>query len=318
YIGIASIGTPPQQFRVSFDTGSADIWIPDNQCIRCGLHNFYDPLQSSTATQENKKWIIKYGDRSAVEGVTVKDTIHLGDIRYPSQRIGLARNETPTLTKDSFLDGIFGLAFPSISRTGLNESAVQTMYRTGAIKSPVVGVWMGRTVADNGAGELIFGGVNPNHFSGRLKYIPIAKKGYWQILMNGVNVNGKEQLEDPLQAYIDTGSTLIILPPALSQSIHGVIPGATYSRDGGWRIPCKIKQDSKGIDISFRLGNHNFPIKVSDIVREIIDENNPSLCYSGVTEAGGGIAILGDTFLKSYYSVFDFEKSRIGFAPSKS
>ncbi|KAI9017979.1 aspartic peptidase domain-containing protein [Phycomyces nitens] len=157
YIGIASIGTPPQEFRVSFDTGSADIWIPDNQCTRCGLHNFYDPLQSSTAKQENIKWIIKYGDRSAVEGVTVKDTIHLGDIRYPSQRIGLARNETPTLTKDSFLDGIFGLAFSSISRTGLNESAVQTMFRTGAIKSPVVGVWMGRTVADNGAGELVIG-----------------------------------------------------------------------------------------------------------------------------------------------------------------
>ena len=55
------------------------------------------------------------------------------------------------------------------------------MIKQGLIKEPVFSFWLNRNAAAPEGGELVFGGVDPNHFKGKHTYVPVTKKGYWQV-----------------------------------------------------------------------------------------------------------------------------------------
>lgn len=50
------------------------------------------------------------------------------------------------------------------------------------VKEPVFSFWLNRDASDGeNGGELVFGGVDPNHFKGEHTYTPVTRKGYWQV-----------------------------------------------------------------------------------------------------------------------------------------
>merc|ERR1719171_3088178 len=58
YWGTIKIGTPPQEFKVIFDTGSGNLILPGKSCDMpgCNPHKKYSPKDSSTAaTVVNEK-----------------------------------------------------------------------------------------------------------------------------------------------------------------------------------------------------------------------------------------------------------------------
>lgn len=55
------------------------------------------------------------------------------------------------------------------------------MVKQGLIKEPVFSFWLNRNADEGEGGELVFGGVDPNHFKGKHTYVPVTQKGYWQV-----------------------------------------------------------------------------------------------------------------------------------------
>lgn len=70
FYGEIGLGSPPQNFKVVFDTGSSNLWVPGSKCssIACFFHSKFDPEQSQTYRANGTKFAIRYGS-GAVEGV---------------------------------------------------------------------------------------------------------------------------------------------------------------------------------------------------------------------------------------------------------
>lgn len=56
------------------------------------------------------------------------------------------------------------------------------MVNQGLVKEPVFSFWLNRNVEELDGGEIVFGGVDSNHYKGNHTYVPVTQKGYWQVV----------------------------------------------------------------------------------------------------------------------------------------
>ena len=55
------------------------------------------------------------------------------------------------------------------------------MVKQGLVNEEVFSFWLNRDPDAKVGGEIVFGGVDPQHFKGEHTYVPVTKKGYWQV-----------------------------------------------------------------------------------------------------------------------------------------
>lgn len=57
------------------------------------------------------------------------------------------------------------------------------MLNQNVVKYPLFSIWLDRSdnEENGGGGEIIFGGVDPKHYKGNHAFVPLTKKGYWQV-----------------------------------------------------------------------------------------------------------------------------------------
>lgn len=135
--------------------------------------------------------------------------------------------------------------------------------------------------------------------------------------MDGVIVNGKTASTN-IYAAIDTGTTLIYLPDSLAAAFYKMIPGskrAAQYGQGFYTFPCSSKPN---VQLSFN--GQKFGINLYDFNLGRTSSTS-SDCVGGILGAGDGfpenLAIVGDEFLKSWYSTYDYAHgARVGFSQS--
>merc|ERR1719473_112282 len=97
YYGTVSVGSPPQDFTVVFDTGSANLWIPGSGChsVACFLHSKYRAEKSSTSVKLNETFAIQYGSGDC-KGNLVQDVVSVAGLDVPEQVFGATTEEALT------------------------------------------------------------------------------------------------------------------------------------------------------------------------------------------------------------------------------
>merc|ERR550539_1195978 len=191
YFGTISVGTPPQQLRVVYDTGSSNLWV-NKQTGFLSPHKHYDDTKSSTYVKNGSTFNIRYGS-GPVSGFYSQDTIHLGDIDisdYTFAEVDNTKGLGPAWAVGHF-DGICGMGWDDISVDHV-KTPLRALVESGSLDEPVFAFYLGSGGAD---GELTIGGVNSAHYTGDFHYVPVVdmipgKTGYWEIVLDDVQVNG--------------------------------------------------------------------------------------------------------------------------------
>ncbi|CAN1222700.1 Aspartic proteinase A1 [Linum grandiflorum] len=218
YYGEIGIGTPPQKFTVIFDTGSSNLWVPSAKCyfsLSCFVHPKYKSSQSSTYKQNGKSAEIQYGT-GAIAGFFSFDSVKVGNLVVKDQEFIEATREPGVTFLMAKFDGILGLGFREIS-VGDAVPVWDNMLKQGLIKEPVFSFWLNRNSGDEEGGEIVFGGVDPNHFRGKHTYVPVTKKGYWQFDMGDVLIEidaSSGYCGRGCSAIADSGTSLLAGPTA--------------------------------------------------------------------------------------------------------
>ncbi|NWJ09266.1 PEPA protein, partial [Crypturellus undulatus] len=312
YVGTIAIGTPPQEFTVLFDTGSSNLWVPSVYCSSdaCADHHRYNPALSSTYRGTADSISTWYGTGS-MKGYLAYDTVQVEDIQVPNQIFGLSMYEPGSFLYYVPFDGFLGLAFPSISFSNATP-VFDNMMSQGLVSQNLFSIYL--TPDEEKESFVMFGGIDDAYFTGNLTWIPLSSETYWQIKVDSITMYGRP-IACPYgcQGIVDSGTSLVAGPAAGIYNIQYeiAVPSPTPQR----MVNCSFI--SRLPDIIFIINGVQFPLPPEAYIRQLRDGS----CMSGfeafsLHTTAGDLWILGDVFLRRYYSVFDRANNMVGLAPA--
>uniref|UniRef100_A0A8I5T4U4 pepsin A n=1 Tax=Pongo abelii TaxID=9601 RepID=A0A8I5T4U4_PONAB len=284
YFGTIGIGTPAQDFTVVFDTGSSNLWVPSVYCysLACMDHNLFNPQDSSTYKSTSETVSITYGTGS-MTGILGYDTVKVGGISDTNQIFGLSESEP-----GSFLF--------SISSSGATP-VFDNIWNQGLVSQDLFSVYL--SADDKSGSVVIFGGIDSSYYTGSLNWVPVTVEGYWQITVDSITMNGKTiACAEGCQAIVDTGTSLDI--------------GASENSDGDMVVSCSAISSLP--DIVFTINGVQYPLPPSAYILKRGELHQWLPGHELPTESGE-LWILGDVFIRQYFTVFDRANNQVGLAP---
>ncbi|XP_030077719.1 cathepsin E [Microcaecilia unicolor] len=317
YFGEISIGSPPQNFTVIFDTGSSNLWVPSVYCTSnaCKQHSLFQPSTSNTYSADGRPFSIQYGTGS-LTGIIGIDQVTVEGITVSNQQFGESVTEPGNTFADSGFDGILGLAYPSLAVGGCTP-VFDNMMAQNLVEIPMFSVYMSRNPDSSMGGEIIFGGFDSSHFSGDLNWVPVTNQGYWQIQLDNIMVGGQVTFcAEGCQAIVDTGTSMITGPPKTILQLQNDI-GATPV-DGEYAVECSNLNVMP--DVTFTINGIGYTLTPQQYTLSQ-QADGMDFCTSGfqgldIQPPAGPLWILGDVFIGQFYSVFDRGNNRVGLAPA--
>merc|ERR1712232_93423 len=239
------------------------------------------------------------------ESVTIAD-----DIVVEGQRFGGIEDAGGLGLASSIgkFDGILGLGFTSISIDGAT-TVFENALKQNLLDQPIFSFYLG----DNAPGELTFGAYDPTKFTGDLTYVKLQAATYWQIALDQASAGDSYTSATNQTAIVDSGTPLIAGPKAEITKLAQAV-GAKPNIMGEYTIDCTTLD--RVPDVSFKIDGKEYVVPGKNTV--IQSQNTCLFAFMGVDFPPPGPQwILGDVFMRQFYTVFNYVDQTIGFATAK-
>jgi len=289
-----------------FDTGSSNLWVPSTTCNTAGCtgKERYNSAASSTYKSDNNKPLkIQYGTGN-VEGVLVSDVVNVAGIRVTNQIFGDI-TDMASFFKNQPMDGILGLGYPAIASDFVTP-VFDNMMSQNLVSQKLFTVYMDSTSSTSTGSIIEFGQLNSKYYTGAITYVPVPRQTYWTVDLQSITVNGVDVsncANSKCSAIVDTGTSLLVGPTAAMKSLLSQI-NVQASCAGVSSLP----------DIVFTISGNKFSLPSSIYVIKETTVSGKQQCAAGAQGAATEMFILGDTFIRGFYTVFNRGTNEVGFA----
>ncbi|KAK4447594.1 mitochondrial elongation factor g 1-like protein [Podospora aff. communis PSN243] len=344
YFATCKLGTPAQDLTLQLDTGSSDIWVPDSSakvCTEsrtrgCDLGTFTPSKSSTYETVGQDSFDISYVDGSSSKGDYFTDVFEIGGATLNNMTMGLG-------IRTDIAYGLVGVGY------ALNEAIVGSTQETssaypnlpvnmmeeGLIITVAYSLWLNDL--DASSGSILFGGIDTEKYHGNLTKINIypIQHAFTAFVvaftsLEAFSPSGSDTLTSssfPVPVVLDSGTTLSYLSTDLASQVWKEV-GAIYSSQFQLAVlPCKMR-NSQGY-FSFGFAGPNGPrinVSMGELVLDLTDGQPPifnngpykgmDACEFGIQNFTSAPYLLGDTFLRSAYVVYDLVNNQVGIAPT--
>jgi len=335
YVGRLSIGKPePQVLQVLFDTASGHVLLPHKMCKSpaCQKHRSYSPWKSSTAWDINATGKALDQDHRLVPDTAVRDAVtvefaqaDLGDGKasailvrdqvclgseFSSQvctevDVMAALQMEEEFFSDMPFDGMLGLGLGGLStEPGCSFFSRLLDHTPGLL--PQFGLSLGAQ-----SGEIYFGGHDSSKLAAPLTWFPVLfpEEGFWEVAIKAVRL-GNQTLDnciDGCRGIVDTGASHLGVHPNRFDVLSRALAVAAPGQGGG----------CQGENLEIDLGNFLLILPVMDYAAGPACKPQLGSLPLGPDEFKGVYA-LGESVLRRYYTAFDWQAKRMGFAPAST
>ena len=314
------LGSQNKAFQVIIDTGSNKLIILDSSCTQCV--KTFDTTTSTSYVSSTITDSISYLDGSYIVGYKVGDRVSIDALDNYSVN---GFNFLLGMREKGFseMDGLIGMTrttdttykifYHELNLAGLTNTDVFAFYMTD--------------VAYQSSFQI--GGYDTSYFAqplSALPWVPLSDSSlFWNVNIDGFRVGTNDQISWNIPggyylgyystATLDTGTSLMLVPKELYNTITKMIldgKRTTKDRAGNLYATCDFTQYGS---LYLLMGSRYFEIPPQSYM---ISFGNPTWCFYGLQASGDHNWLLGDVFLRNFYSVWDNANNRVGLTPHKT
>ncbi|KEG03244.1 plasmepsin IV, putative [Plasmodium vinckei vinckei] len=311
FYGTAELGDNKQPFSFILDTGSSNLWVPSKSCKsdNCKNKHTYDSSKSHTYEKDGTPVSIVYGS-GGIKGFFSNDIFTIGQHTIPYKFIEVTQaDDLEPIYSGSPFDGILGLGWKSLA-VGSIEPVIVELKKKGQIENALFTFYFPE--ANDADGYFTIGGIEESFYTGDITYEKLSNEAYWQIQLDVAF--GSVTLPNS-NIIVDSGTSAITAPSKFLDKFFDTIVSIPVPF-----LPLRVAlcDDSSLPTLKFSSKGATYTIEPKHYLLDL--DPDSGLCLLGIVDVDidDKTFILGDVFFKKYYTIFDYDNERVGFAVAKN